>query len=72
MIKHLTLFLAIGLLAGCGEKASQATTAINKIRDNCRGALTMTVTLSSWDEQLVVSCTENVDEESRAKRKDMQ
>ena len=71
-MNKIIILLACLVFAGCGRDVNTSVSTINKIRDNCRGTLTMTVTISSWNDQLDVSCTENVDDEARAKRKDNQ
>ena len=62
--------LAVFLLAGCGDNTRSMVEGMNKVRDSCRGTLTMSVTVGSFSDSLTISCTEDASDEARAKRKE--
>jgi len=62
--------MTVMLLAGCGDSNRGMVEGMNKVRDSCRGTLTMSVTVGSITDSLTISCTEDASDEARAKRKE--
>lgn len=64
MSRLLALCALCLLLIGCdNHRAAEWTEAFKEMRDDCTGTLTFTLSKSSWDEQVSMSCAEDLSDE---------
>lgn len=69
-MKSVVVILGVLALTGCGRNDSEEMgKAMNQLRDNCRGTLTVELQYGQFNgSHLKASCSEDVSDEARAKK----